>query len=73
MRVEICKNDTYPELVPPLTKLIKEARPDITVILAGYPADHVDAFRQAGVDDFIHMRANCYELLLNIQKQKGVV
>jgi len=72
--VVICStDDTYPELVPPLTKLIKEARPGTTVLLAGYPADHVDAFRQAGVDDFVHVRADCYALLLNIQKQKGVV
>ena len=72
--VVICStDDTYPELVGPLTKLIKEDRPDTTVILAGYPADYVDAFREAGVDDFVHIRANCYELLLNLMKQRGVV
>lgn len=72
--VVICStDDTYPEMVPPLTKLLKEARSDTTVLLAGYPADRLDAFRQAGVDDFIHMRADCYQLLLDLQKQKGVV
>jgi methylmalonyl-CoA mutase len=71
--IVICStDDTYPELVPPLTKLIKQARPGITVILAGYPADHVEAFKQAGVDDFIHIRANCYEMLHKLQGQKGV-
>ncbi|HBC92700.1 MAG TPA: methylmalonyl-CoA mutase, partial [Pelotomaculum sp.] len=47
----ICStDDTYSELVPPLTKLIKDARPDTTVLLAGYPADLVETFRQAGGD-----------------------
>lgn len=70
----ICStDDTYPELVPPLAKLIKEARPDAAVLLAGYPTDLIDTFKQAGVDDFIHMRANCYELLLKLMKQRGVL
>jgi len=72
--VVICSTDnTYPELVPPLTKLVKKASPDTTVILAGRLADHMDSFRQAGVDDFIYLGTNCYELLLNLMKQKGVM
>ncbi len=72
--VVICSTDeTYPELAPPLTKLIKEAGSGITVILAGYPAEHVEAFKQAGVDDFIHMRSDCYNFLLDLQKRKGVM
>lgn len=72
--VVICStDDTYPELVPPLVKLIKEAGPDTTVLLAGHPGDLVETFKQAGVDDFIHVRANCYELLLKLMKQKGVL
>jgi len=45
---------------------------DIVVLIAGYPADHVEAFKAAGVDDFIHIRANCYELLTKLQNQMGV-
>jgi len=72
--VVICSTDeTYPELAPPLTKLIKEAGSGVTVILAGYPAEYIEAFKQAGVDDFIHVRSDCYSFLLNLQKQKGVV
>jgi len=71
--VVICSTDpTYPELVPPLTKGIKDAKPDTLVLLAGYPADQIDAFKQAGVDDFIHVRANCYELLNHLQNRIGV-
>jgi methylmalonyl-CoA mutase len=71
--VVICSTDkTYPALVPPLAKGIKDAKPDATVLVAGYPSDHIDAFKQAGVDDFIHVRANCYELLNTLQKNIGV-
>jgi len=71
--VVICSTDkTYPELVPPLVKGIKAAKPDALVLVAGYPADHVEVFKAAGVDDFIHIRANCYELLTNLQNRMGV-
>ena len=71
--VVICSTDaTYPELVPPLTQGIKAAKPDTLVLLAGYPPDQIDALKAAGVDDFIHMRANCHELLDKLQHRIGV-
>nr|VFK39965.1 MAG: methylmalonyl-CoA mutase [Candidatus Kentron sp. TC]VFK46933.1 MAG: methylmalonyl-CoA mutase [Candidatus Kentron sp. TC] len=67
--VVICSTDkTYPDLVPPLTKLLKDDNPKITVLLAGYPKDHVDAFKAAGVDDFIFMGGNCLGLMQKLQK-----
>jgi methylmalonyl-CoA mutase len=72
--VVICSTDeTYPDFVPPLTKRLKEAKSKTAILLAGYPADHVEAFQAAGVDDFIHLRANCYELLASLQKKLGVL
>ena len=71
--VVICSTDaTYPELVPPLAQKLKQAQPGLTVLLAGYPADHVAAFKAAGVDDFIHLNANCLGLLTMLQKKMGV-
>lgn len=69
----ICStDDTYPELVPPLARLIKEKCPDVLLLLAGMPAaEYKDTYVEAGVDDFIHVRANCYEILNSIQK--GVI
>lgn len=69
----ICSTDTdYPETVPPLLKKIKAAQPDMFIILAGYPKEHIDAFKKAGVDEFLHVRANALELLQNIQNHLGV-
>ncbi len=71
----ICStDDTYPELVPPLARLMKERCPDVLLLLAGMPAvEQKDAYVEAGVDDFIHVRANCYEMLYSIQKRKGLI
>ncbi len=71
--VTICSTDeTYPDIVPTLTHDIKTQRPEVTVILAGYPTDLIDMYRAAGVDEFIHLRANCYETLARLQRLKGV-
>jgi methylmalonyl-CoA mutase len=37
-------------------------------MVAGYPADQVEALKAAGMDSFVYLGANCYELLLNLQK-----
>lgn len=72
--VVICStDDTYPEIVPPLTKAIKAAKPETLVIVAGYPKDHIEAFKQAGVDEFIHIRANLYETLVTLMKKLGIL
>ncbi len=71
--VVVCSTDaSYPEVVPTLTQKIKASRPDTVILLAGYPTDQIEAHKEAGVDDFIHLRANCYDLLSNLQKKLGV-
>lgn len=71
--VTICSTDeTYPDIVPALTHAIKSQSPTTTVVLAGYPTDLIDMYRAAGVDEFIHLRANCYEILTRLQHLKGV-
>jgi methylmalonyl-CoA mutase len=68
--VVICSTDkTYPDIVPPLVKLIKDDNPNTTVLLAGYPKDHVEAFKAAGVDDFIYMGGNCLGLMQKLQQK----
>lgn len=64
-------DDTYPALAPVFAKAIKAAKPDITVVLAGYPTEHVEAFKAAGFDDFIHIRANVREMLANLLNKIG--
>lgn len=70
----VCSTDaTYPELAPAVTKLIKAANPSMKVFLAGAPAkDMKDTYLEAGMDDFISVKSNCYETLLRLQKERGM-
>ncbi len=70
----ICSTDeTYPELVPGFTKRVKELVPDMIVILAGYPKDQIEAHKASGVDDFIYLGADVYEIISNLFKKLGVL
>jgi len=69
--VVICStDDTYPEIVPALAPKLKEA--GLFVVVAGYPTEHIDAFKAAGVDEFIHIRANCFQVLSGIATKLGI-
>ncbi len=71
--VVICStDDTYPEIVPALTQAIKAAKPQTQVVLAGYPTDFVEAFKAAGVDEFIHIKANCYAVNKALLAKVGI-
>lgn len=72
--VVICSTDeTYPELVPPLVNLLKSKKPGISVILAGYPKDQIDLHKENGVDDFIFLGCNAYDVLSKLMKKIGAM
>ncbi|HDP94421.1 MAG TPA: methylmalonyl-CoA mutase [Candidatus Aminicenantes bacterium] len=71
--VVVCSNDDcYPELVPPLIRALREMKNSAVVVLAGYPEESVNALKEAGVDEFIHLRANAIDVLSRIQQRIGV-
>ena len=71
----ICSTDpTYPEIVPALAPKLHEALPNATVFLAGAaPADLLETYKAAGIDDYISVRANCYQILEALQQKKGMM
>lgn len=73
--VVICSTDaTYPEIVPALAPKLHEALPKATVFLAGAaPKDLLDTYNNAGIDEYISVRANCYKILQLLQKKKGMI
>ena len=74
--VVLCSTDeTYPDLVPVFGKALKAGNPNLVFVLAGLPAEPatVAAFRTAGVDEFIHARANVRELLAKFINQIGAI
>jgi methylmalonyl-CoA mutase len=66
-------DDTYPTLAPAFASALKAAKPSIVAVLAGLPADQatVDTFKKAGIDEFIHVRANVRELLAQLLAKIG--
>ena len=70
----ICsKDDTYPEDVPALAPRLKEVLGSGKLFLAGAaPKDMEAKYREAGVDDFISVKANCYEIIRELQRAKGM-
>lgn len=67
-------DDTYPELAPAVTKGIKAQRPEMKVFLAGAPSPELkEMCDAAGMDDYISVRSNCYETLLRMQQEKGMI
>ena len=69
----ICSTDAnYPELVPPLLQSIKEKDSSLRVLLAGHPGEHADTFKEAGLDDFISIKSNHFETLVENLKYCGV-
>lgn len=73
--VVICStDDTYPALVPALAAELRAGPNPPIIVLAGLPATPAlqEQFRAAGVDEFIHLRANCAQLLARFQDKLGL-
>ena len=69
----ICSTDeNYPALVPVLTAGIRTQKPDAIIILAGYPQEQIEAHKKAGVDEFIHLRADAVEVLAKMHERLGI-
>ena len=64
---------TYLETVAPLAAAIKAAKPALTLLVAGAPGDNEAAWRAAGVDDFVNVRSNNYELNQALLAKAGVL
>jgi methylmalonyl-CoA mutase len=69
----ICSTDEkYPALVPPLAQALRAQRNDAIIVLAGFPTAQIEAHKKAGVDEFIHIRADALELLISFHRRLGV-
>lgn len=67
--IVICSSDEeYAGIVPDITQRIKQVNRELLLVVAGYPKDQIDRFKEAGVDDFIHVRCNLLETLTRFQK-----
>ncbi len=70
----VCSTDeTYPEIVPLLARAARAKRPDALVVVAGYPEDQIAALKAAGVDAFIHIKADVLETLIAVGRKLDIL
>ncbi len=68
--VVICSSDDeYPEIAPEIFNNLKEKA--ITVI-AGYPKNHIEKLKIAGIEHFIHVKSDVLKTLQNFNKLLGI-
>jgi methylmalonyl-CoA mutase len=66
----ICSSDDeYPVIIP---EIIKKLKDKAIVVVAGYPKDHLENLKAAGIEHFIHIKSNVLEELRKFQKLVGV-
>lgn len=59
----ICGTDPdYEKWVPKLAKALKEGDPDMRLLLAGFPGDKLDEYKAAGLDDYIFVKSDNYQV-----------
>lgn len=69
----LCADDpSYPEIAPAFVEKVRAAKKDALVYVAGYPADSVEALRKAGVDGFIHIKADLLKELTALHERLGI-
>ncbi len=70
--IVICSTDNnYVELIPEFTKMYKNKKINIPLILAGYPKDKVEDYKNFGIDEFIYLGADVYKMLSSLLKKIG--
>ncbi len=70
--VVMCSSDDeYAEIVNDVCNGLKGKVKSI--VLAGYPKEQVEAYKAAGVDEFIHVKTNVLESLTSFQKMMNLI
>lgn len=64
---------TYAECAGSLAQAVKASKPGIHLLLAGAPGESEATWRAAGIDDFVNVRSNNYELNESLLKIAGVI
>lgn len=64
---------TYASEGAALANRAKEAYPELRLFLAGAPGENEATLREAGMDEFIHIRTNNYEMLESLLKEVGAL
>jgi len=68
--IVLCSSDDeYAELGPKFCEIAKKEAPNAKRVLAGFPKDIIDSLKEAGIQDFIHIKSNALETLAKYQEE----
>lgn len=68
--VVLCSSDDeYPGMAE---EFAKGAGKEMVPVIAGYPKDHMDSLKAAGISHYIHVKSNLLEELKNYQELLGI-
>ena len=71
--VVICSSDDeYATMAAEIAKKLKSGNKELNLVIAGYPKEILDILKQAGVDEFIHVRSNLLQTLETFQEKLGI-
>ncbi|MGK7370172.1 MAG: methylmalonyl-CoA mutase family protein [Candidatus Halalkalibacterium sp. M3_1C_030] len=69
----ICgSDDDYKQIVSELCGKISKLDADPIIVLAGYPKEQVEEYRQKGITEFIHAKSNVLETLNHFHHKLGI-
>ena len=66
-------DDDYATIGIEFAKKFKEAKKDGLLVLAGYPTDSIEVLKEAGVDEFVHIRADLISTLKSFQQKLNII
>ena len=70
----ICgSDDDYASLGVEFAEKYRKSRKDGLLVLAGYPADQIEVLKKAGIDEFVHIRADLVETLSSFQLKLNII
>jgi len=69
----ICSSDEeYATMGIEIARKLKTADPEMILVVAGYPKEALESLKNAGIEEFIHMRSNLVETLEKFQEKLGI-
>lgn len=70
----ICSSDKeYNELVPAIADAVSGLDNPPLLVLAGYPKEDIETYKEAGIDEFIYAKCNVLETLTRFQQKLGII
>lgn len=68
--VVLCSSDDeYQQMVPTVSNNLKGKA---ELVIAGYPKEYIEQYKEMGIGEFIHVRSNILETLKNFNKKLGI-